>query len=257
MYSRNYPPTVDKSFIRREHDLQFHHMMTGHSGTSNFKNIHAAIPLSPSPYHPPSTPTFYSIPPSPSPSMSPSHWNHRAPYSNPPHPLTPTSSRVPISPASSPMLHNSIAFLEEILSKEHTICLQVRSLSTTIAKLTKDVLATGKACPNSFVGVLKDQVAKMQNLLATLHLIEQNKKSFPPDFVREITIKWQQRVSSKQKGTRKRKGSSESQDLKEASPIVHENKQRKMFVVIPTKESIIKTEPQTPNGLMNISNIIN
>lgn len=219
----------------------------------------------PSPSSPPS-PVSPSSPPghsSPSPS-SPPRWSSRICY---PVPSTPSShshshSHAQCPPPASPSVLNSntIVYLEGILAKEHTLCLQVRSLSTTIAKLTKDVLATGKACPTSFVNILKEQVNKLHQLLATLASIEQHKRTFPVEFVKEVTNNWYQRFT-KQKGTKKRKSDEVNTDdimIRPTSTSTRDAKQRKVFVVIPNATGCkVQNGSSTPKTPMSINSLIN
>jgi hypothetical protein len=80
------------------------------------------------------------------------------------------------------------------------------------------------------VEVLKEQVAKLQTLLAMLAVIDEHKRTFPEAFVIDVTLQWNQKFSSnKQKaasaGSRKRKAV--DSDKTENGP-----KQQRMFMYL-------------------------
>jgi hypothetical protein len=84
-----------------------------------------------------------------------------------------------------------------IINKENVIFFQVRALSATVAKLTRDLLATGNPCPPQFVGLLKEQLCKMHSVMSTLDLIEETKQSVPEAVLAQVAACWNSRYAKR------------------------------------------------------------
>lgn len=83
------------------------------------------------------------------------------------------------------------------MEEEQSEFIQVRAICATIAHLTRDVLASGEACPLSFVSVLKQQLAQLQKTMTNLHVADERKASFEGDFVQQVSKSWHERNEKK------------------------------------------------------------